>query len=303
MNTNFKYIFLNLLLFIFLSSCEKNIEIEYPAHREQIVLTGLIQPDSILKIRLQKTLPVLSKDIAYPSIVDANVFCYENNKKIGQLKHTQNGFYVLNYFPKEGSVYKIETTYGNKVITAEDTIPTFSDINIAIGKNNTNNPNQNPDVFLNIKRNSKSYIWLSAILVYKNTKSETQIKSAVIRSSFPIFDTFNSYKSIDGTNSFDKYARLNPEFLGDWDIKFTVANQTSVIKQKGDYFYFQVSDVSYNYDRYLKSSLLAFETRPSENGTIKNPFSEPVSVFSNVKNGIGILGAIRGRMIILKEIN
>jgi len=299
MDISFKYLLVFVTLLMVLSSCVKEVDIDYPNYEPQIVLTGLMQPDSVIKIRLQKTQSVLSAAGTYPFVSDADVFCYENNKKIGQLKHDNNGFYRLNYFPKQGATYRIEVLYDNKIITAEDDIPYGSDLTITMGAPNYSNPNQNLDLFLKVSRSNLSYTWLSAILSYQ-FGGEPRIKGAVIVSSFPIFDTFNAYKSLSGVDSFEDYARLKPDFLGNYNFKFTVGNQLSNVKTKGDIFYFQVSDLSKNYDRYLKSSLTAYQNSPEENGAISDPFAEPISIFSNVKNGVGILGAMQTRRIILK---
>ncbi|TAF95932.1 MAG: DUF4249 domain-containing protein [Cytophagia bacterium] len=297
---NFKRNFWWVVIFLCASSCIKDIDIAYPDYEEQIVLTGLMQPDSILKVRVAKTLPVLSADNNYPVISNASVVCFENNVKIGNLLYTKDGFYVLNYRPKAGLSYRFEVLYEDKRIVAEDTIPNVTDIMIKLGSINSQNPNQNPDLFLSLSRRQASYVWLSAITSYKyGTKLETS--GAIIASSHPLFDTFNTRKSLEGINGYEKYARLKPDFLGNINFKFTVANQVSVVKAKGDSFFFQISDVSQNYDRYLKSSLTAFKSSPSKNGGINDPFSEPIAIYSNVKNGIGIVGAIQTRRIILKE--
>lgn len=301
MNTSFKYVLTFALCSVVLSSCIRVVEIDYPDYQPQIVLTGVMQPDSILKIRLRKTQPLLSAPGSYPAVVDATVFCYENDKEIGQLKHEKNGFYRLDYFPKEGANYRVEVLYSNTKITAEDTIPFASNVAITMGASSSNNPNGNPDLFLSIARSNISYTWLSAVISY-NLAGSMRTNGAVILSSFPIFDTFNAYKSLSGIDSFQDYARLKPDFFGDYVIKFTVTNQVSAVKIKGDSFYFRVSDLSQNYDRYLKSSLTAYANLPNEDIEIGSAFAEPIQVFSNVKNGIGLLGAMQTRKIVLKKI-
>lgn len=301
MNSNIKISFVFVCLAIILSCCTQNIDIPYPDYVEKIVLTGVIQPDSIIKIRLEKTLPYPADD-SLPAITNARVVCYENGKLLGPLKPDNRGGYAIAYFPKEKNAYKIEATYNGQIVTAEDTIPTHSNIAITMGQNNANNSNNNPDLFLKTERKSISYNWISAIISSK-WNGKPDVNSAVIVSSAPIFDTFNAYKQPNGGTSYDKFARIKPEILEKISIQFSVNSQVSVVKEKGDMFFFTVSSVSLNYDKYLKSSLLAFQNRVVDSeGTINNPFATPLPVYSNIKGGIGFFGAMQTERTILKKI-
>ncbi len=63
-----------------------------------------------------------------------------------------------------------------------------------------------------------------------------------------------------------------------------------------------VSNVSQAYDRYIKTAITAISNRlVNNNGALNNPFYEPTNVYSNVQNGLGILGAVNNRQHILVE--
>ncbi len=301
MNLNIKTFYIFLCPTFIFSSCTQNIDIPYPDYIEKIVLTGVLQPDSMIKVRLEKTLPYQTND-SLPAITNANVVCYENGQVLGTLKSDNRGNYSIKYFPKQGKNYKVEAIHNGQIVSAEDTIPPYTNFVITMGKTNANNPNNNPDLFLETERKSITYNWISAFISYKwNGKIETS--SAVIISPAPIFDTFNSYKQPDGKTSFGSFVRMKPDIFEKINIQFSVGNQVSAVKQKGDMFFFQVSTVSQNYDKYLKSSLLAYQNRFSDSeGTINNPFATPLPIYSNIKGGIGIFGAIQTEKIVLKKI-
>jgi hypothetical protein len=302
MSIHFKVTISTLILLGMLSACVKTIDIPYPDYEPQMILTGILQPDSILKIRLQESLPIVSKDSVCPAIINAKVACYENGKLVGMMKHVSNGYYSMNYFPKEGLYYKIEAENETTKTMAQDTIPFRSVCTVVLGNLNPNNSNGNPDLLLKMNKSKSGYTWLSPYFRYKrNNKVETDV--SVFISSEPFFDTFNSYKEPNGQRAFGNYVRMKPEFGGNLEVNFTVGNQVSVIKEKGDIFYLQVNDLSKNYDRYLKSALVAYENRLTDkNGAIYNPFAEPVPIFSNVQNGVGILAAMQTQRIIIKRI-
>jgi Domain of unknown function (DUF4249) len=283
--------------------CAKEVSLPYPEGSSQIVLNGILQPDSTIKISLSRTLSVVATDSAYPFVSDAKVNCFENGKWIGTLTHLAKGVYSLPVYPKQNAVYGIEVIHESTTLTAQDTMPPLRTFKIEIGKPNPANYNENPDMRLFCYRNKPNYTWLAALYKYR-WSNNTKTNSAVVASNSPFLDTFNSYRSLNGSRTFGTNVRIKPEFIGDITIDFTVTNQAfSAVKDKGDVFYIEIAEVSHQYDKYLKSAILAYENRPVDfDGRLNNPFAEPVAVYSNIKNGLGIFGAMQLQRIVIKKV-
>jgi hypothetical protein len=66
--------------------------------------------------------------------------------------------------------------------------------------------------------------------------------------------------------------------------------------------YLYVMNVSRAYDRYMKTAITAIKNRfADDDGGLNNPFYEPINVYSNVENGLGILGSVNARRKVLVE--
>tara|TARA_B100000902_G_scaffold344206_1_gene349437 strand:- start:9347 stop:10303 length:957 start_codon:yes stop_codon:yes gene_type:complete len=133
-------LFLSLIIF---SACELEniVEIEIPPHKSVLVLNGNLNPDSVIQVLITNSVGAFSQETP-TSINNANVLLYENNNLIGPLiKDTINPIYVnfwtdkgadsvllnyykINYFPKRGYNYKIIVNHPDyESIEAETSIP------------------------------------------------------------------------------------------------------------------------------------------------------------------------------------
>ena len=297
---------LGLLCVVLFVKCTKEINLPYPDYEAKVILTGILNPDSMISVQLLKTLPALSTETIYPAITNAKVLCYENNKLLGELKNGENGYYRLNLRPQSAKKYRIEATINDLIVSAEDSIPlpVVYDLTITAPVKDERN-NNNPEVIFNrAATTTPVYTWLFIGLNYKRSLGVyeplvTQFGTTSFASTSPYLDTFNSFLNFNGKKAFSGNAtRIKPEF--NQNIQFSFSPNNTLLRDST--LYVQVSTVSKNYDTYLKSSINAYQTRlTNRDGEINNPFSEPVKIYSNVKNGVGIFGAMRTQRFLLKN--
>ena len=282
----------------FVGGCTKIISIPYPDYEKKVILTGILNPDSIISVQLFNTLPAVSNDSIFPPITNAKVLCYENNKLLGEMKYAQNGYYrLLKNKPQPLKKYRIEAMVNDLVVSAEDSVPSSMNYNAVITAPIPNSRNNNPEViFDKASTTTPVYTWLFVGL-YNSFYRRLQATS--MASDSPFLDTFNANSDSNGKKAFSGEAtRIKPEFMT--ALQFTFAPYNQLFRDST--LYVQVSTVSKNYDVYLKSSINAYQNRfTDKNGELNNPFFEPVKIYSNVKNGVGILGAIRVQRFALKN--
>lgn len=285
-----------LMVFLTLIGCIRNVDIPYPDYKPQNVLIGTLELNKPISIRLGNTLPVTSSDTVYPPITNAKVLCYEDGILLGELLHQNEGIYTLEKKPKSKSIYKIQASINSKLITAIDTMPSPIDFDVELTKDNTKNVNYNPDLKIEINREKKSYSWFS--ITYYRVSPPIIVRPQPFFSESIYLDLFNSSKSSNGKTLHGFNIRVNPDYIGKLTIEGVPGNQFA----KDSSLYVQFLDVSYNYDRYLKTAILAWQNRVSNNeGGLNNPFYEPVTIYSNVTGGIGILGSVQTRLVAVKR--
>jgi len=114
-------------------SCREPIDITVPDTEKKIVLNGLINPDSTVKIHLSKSISILEKDDNITFLKNAVVKIYENNTYKETLQYDTNGYYRGSVYPQIGKNYKITAEYSPLyAVDAETEIlanPTISEIN------------------------------------------------------------------------------------------------------------------------------------------------------------------------------
>jgi hypothetical protein len=295
-----------------LISCLGEVNIPYPTYPEQVVLNGILNPDSIISISLHKTLPPLSSDTVYPPVTNAHVRCYENGRLLGELPATKPGKYELDGIkPKPGHAYRVEAEVNGLIVSATDTVPEFLPFTMEIKPYAIRNPNGNPDIHLTWGQpsNREQFIWFSnsgveyARISFTDTTRYFKEILVGIFSASPYLDDFNATREPgDLLKSYDYIARVVPAQVGKGSVVFSFYVQAAAFRSPGAGLYLYVMNVSRAYDRYMKTAITAIKNRfADDDGGLNNPFYEPINVYSNVENGLGILGSVNARRKVLVE--
>ncbi|MCK9498675.1 MAG: DUF4249 domain-containing protein [Bacteroidales bacterium] len=311
MKTNiFKYslIFIIFTSIVFIIACEKTIEIDIEDTKPKLVLNAELNPDSTIKVNITRSRHILDNAMI-TNVEDAQVKIYEDEIFIGNLIYDKNGNYRLNYKPKKGKNYKIIVEHPNYE-TVKATSFIISKIeNISIDTSSTYDEYGNSITNLNIKfkdpANEKNYymlklrdkykteIWDYSIIVIDTiyTGPDTTIVN-ISQGAFTYeYSTEVVYFSsndinLDEDNYFAGVLAISDELFDgkeyllktSFDANYTYySTDTSLI-------YIDFYSISQDYYKYIKS-------RNKYTYSVGDPFSEPVMVFTNVENGLGILGS------------
>ena len=303
-----------------LTGCEKTLEIEGPAFERLVVLTGLLQPDSLVQIKLTYSAPI-NIDKAFESISNAQATLYDNEQPAGELAHQGSGLYRINVYPKPGHVYRIVVNVpGYKQVDAEERMPFRSVSQFRVDTSAKGNPNNNADFYLSWQNNKPATAqWLAfytsrAQLDWNDKKCDQYVNQPVpatcklvpvIRTSQQFIvsnavdlDRFNGdYNSFYGKYTYFGFARFDPAIVaGKPDVlTFTTVNQIAPFKNRksGENNILDCFTAGPGYDRFLRSVI---QTRRNQvtgsEDLLNNPFAEVTPVYTNVNGGLGVLGAI-----------
>ena len=311
---------ISLCLLACIFSCTKEVDLPFPTTGRQVVLNGILHPDSTIRITLTETIP-LNETQSFPTVDNATVVLYEDDRIVDTLMLQQDE-YVLDYYPQAGKQYRIEAqvpTYG--VVRAFDIMPSPPIFNVCY-QQDTNDQYMFADAIINIsiynpEQEAHSY-WVDITSIkYDGRVCEEIEDSLICDNGSPVFfrpktegyesfstlpDPFNSYINniAGGVRAYDEYIRINSEATTSETIALDIASPTpyyylatySALHDSLSYS-LNVINASEAYDRYLKSSItyyLAFDYGNPDDQR-PNPFAEPIEIYSNVENGTGIFAA------------
>lgn len=280
-STYYILIFFSLIIFcIALTACKKNISINLPTDTNKPVLNSFIKHGKIIEVSVS-----LSKWLAinetFSQLSSAKVQLYENGIFIETLDTaTINGRkrFVSKILARKNNKYKIVANVkGYDQLEAEDVVPDIDKIEIKNqSQTEVNSTNGGMFRFDFSIRNNGSTIVYYRIRILNNFEGFTGKK---LPQPGPLLIYNNkSSQPIDYKDTFNDWLELNPQVQGA-SINYSFSTTTL---PKGPNI-LEVSVLSVNAFKYLQSSEKANE--------FKDDFtSEKGIIFSNVKNGYGIVG-------------
>ncbi|HOZ30246.1 MAG TPA: DUF4249 domain-containing protein [Bacteroidales bacterium] len=293
------------LLIVLGISCEKTIEIDLDDAKIRLVVNAELNPDSTIKVNVTRSRHILD-NAEIEAVSDAVVKLFEDDVFIGNLTYESRGFYTINYKPIIGKKYKVEVThdkyddvYGlteipNPVgIHSIDTIKTFSEwgdeiYNFSI---NINDPAGQKNYYMISMRNKYIYeYWDPEMIVYDTVQNgDTIVVNITYGGNVTVEDDqivwFESDDMIIDAQVYNNNSVVFSDELFSGDqyslklnvYKYSFYGDTNLV-------YIDLFSISQEYYKYLVS----FSKHQDASG---DPFSEPVIVFTNIVEGIGILGS------------
>lgn len=311
-----KYI---LILFILSTAwaCTKTIDFDDNGIGNLIVLNSIILPDSCVSGSISQSTSILKGNryggVIEGSVIEGSVELYENGIKVGQINPLLGSFRFTDIKPKTGNTYRIVVSSNGKQAEAETIIPNQADL-ISVDTATIIGEWGGKELNCKIKIRDSSdddyyrLIVSSERLVmfvgqYDTVKTKYYIYSSQynINSDDPVFKSvYNNFGSDiidmgpDNTYSIfpDDYFQgkeyslqmQTPAFYytgyGNPSKPTIHRGENSIYERKTIHIQ-KLSKGYYNYMKYL--NLYEYYR--------DNPFSEPVPVYSNVKNGAGIFAS------------
>lgn len=298
---------------IALNSCEKVIDMNIDEQEPKLVLISYLNPDSLIEVSVSKSVHILD----YDSIIfveTAKVKVFENETLIEELSYNANShsFRSNTVKPAIGKRYRIEASAnGYKEVTAEVDIP----IPVSITSIDTF-PREYPDFNANWYGVRSSAGWFTVKLIFDDPVQDENfyIISILRKESYnPGKTTFyDNYKCSFSINSMlVEYSSLeqllnfiaesdNSGLGGDNQENYIYASQIAFsdkaingkqvsmqlnidngVDVDSIHFEIQLTSISKSYYRYVASEALYQDSG--------GPFTEKVQMYSNIKNGYGII--------------
>ena len=322
------------LLPTFSIQCTQDTELTFPNAPEQLVLNGILHPDSVMRVYLTKSLPVVDSGNVFSTIEDATVSLYEDDVFLDYLTLDGNS-YVMDYYPVAGRRYTVEVqARGYPIVMASDTIP--QPASTAACYKQQDWYIYNPlaiQTTISDRVSEQNRYWLSLLIDqyelidfdmwvkcrqnnnYDNNKCPRYDSSSVITTrlghmvSYSVLpDIFNSIvdNTSGGVREYNDYIRIDDASINGtaFALEFTGSDplydyQELLELDSNQSLTLQVVSASQAYDRYLKSSIIYYYN--NEFFDEPNPFAEPVKIYSNVQNGTGIFAAYNSVNIEIKD--
>ena len=301
-----KIIIFCLLLF----SCEKVVDLNIEEHTPMLVVNGMLDTDSIPSIFISSSQGAFSNHPIPGSILDANVLLYEDNMLLGEMMLDPNyvdtfmilednwyaeinTYYTYDINPKAGSVYSIDVSHTNyKSVYATTMIPNnieLMDFNIIDNATDTNTYNATFNIVFQDNPNQGNYYRIRLFLQTEGDDwDEEGSDYELVRKQYPLI-LYSNDPSLsqgipwDGYTFSGRTALFNDNLFNgqEKEISFDMEYKLAGIEY-GDSLFFQFTSFSEEAYNYFNSIELNRDQFISPFGT------EPVPVFSNVENGIGL---------------
>ena len=324
---------ITLLLTVFIVSCETEIKFNGKETAPSMVINSILNPDSTAKVHITKSKFFLEKDGPFDPITNATVQLYANDKLIEALNSIGNGYYAGTYKPLQGDIIKIiaknnefDNVHSSTEIPVEASI-TSVDTSATITKTT-------PLVYYR-SYDDVGYTTTDTV----GTVTEKKIKFTVNIADRANYKNFYRLK-VKQRSYYDNgtFSEYNSYFNSE-DLVFGSTSETELFEEENTNYYHEFNDNLFDGKTYgLTFSVSAFqynyfpgkEPKPDPwspttikqelfiniesispsyyyylNSRAKNEayieiFSEPVQIYNNIVNGIGILGAYNTSITVIR---
>lgn len=316
---------LYLTVFMLFASCEKEIEFKGDITEPLLVLNGFALPDSLLVFRLTESRFFLEEADSFPTVRDADVRLYVDGMYKEDLQSQQNGYYYSSYRPKQGEVLSLEAQApGFEAVKAETRLPLQAEL-LEVDTSITKVGEQYA-LSYDYDVEAQEYI-IDTVGVYTNYEVSMNLKFKDPPASGDYYRVLVKQFFSEGENFYEFYDFYVNNFYttemgdllsltetqNDYHIYADELFNAKVVDMKlnfGTYSYYdyqrgpissgarfqvQLQNISQSYYLYLKT-LSAYQNAVEF-------FAEPIQIYSNVQNGVGLFAAYSSSVIELEFIN
>lgn len=273
------------LLVMLLSACSKRVEIKLPYEGDKIVVNTLIQPDSVVYIRVTRSIPSnVLDDSGYKDIPGSTVTLSADGVSLTPLHIQQiNGF---SYFVSEqkavrGKQYTVQVAApGLTSVTATDTLPIAPDVKNAGAQRNSSRV----QFTLKDGRGAGDYY---RIRIYVTDDIGGQGAYRLFRLD-PAFN--NNLVDFFTKSSYNSLVMSDERFDGK-EVNFVLQTAEPIAA---------LSQVTVEVSTLTRASYEYFSTITAQKEGGNVAIGNPIRVFTNVTNGYGIVGGINTRKMLFK---
>lgn len=309
-----------ILLILFVSSllsCEKTLQFDDEGLANQLVLNSIISTKKDFSASLTKSRSILENTNNGGGLMaEGSLEIYLNGELIKNLNSPTGSFTTSGINPKAGDSFRIVIHSNGKELEAETKIPNQAEVSSIDTSTVSNQSGQWTNYKLNIKDPSGEDYYRLVLMTERlsfytakdslgNDKRHYSVNTSqwLFGSDDPVFKSlYNNFgQDVIDAGPKNNYSIFTDDYFQgkEYSLKFWVFNgyngggygysdpsnpamSSGVIYQRYIIHVQKLSKELFNYLKYL--NLYDFYHG--------NPFSEPVQVYSNVKNGIGIFAGL-----------
>jgi hypothetical protein len=282
-----KIILFSALIALLASSCEKEVEVKMPPYEPVLVVNTFFESDSTPSVEVLYSKSV-NDTARIKKLMTAQVDLYENDAYKGRMVIDTNKNYVLPGFTAvSGKNYKLVINQqGFKEITALSYLPNPVILNsagyitgLAPGPNSGSTRARLTITFEDPSEENFYFIRMSASRI--DTMKIDSVNYVLYPSRYDIYFE-EPENSGDDQFFYNGGLLFTDQYINGKNVSMNLDfSEESIAGAQSIDLYF--STVNKEYFKY-------FKTLGLQEGTGSNPFVEPVRVYSNVTNGLGIFG-------------
>lgn len=310
---------------LFFYSCINELEFNGEQQKPMLVLNSFVTPDSVVKVLLTRSKFFLDDDTKFDTITNAEVKLFVNGIFVEKLNPGTNGYYTGTYFPKENDILKfvanspqLAEVTATTNIAPKQTIIGIDSSSVSLGVYpmvqyssynggpfiaDTTGYSYSTGLDLRIRfkdaPNVKNYYRL--VLKAKSYYTDGKVVENTVNSSSDdlVFGS-NNTDILGEMSSYYLYNEFNDQLFDGkiYELKTRAYFQrTKLIKKPTttkpttigtdtitrQELIVVLQSISESYYHYLKTI--------AANQSGEDFFSEPVQIYSNIQNGLGILGS------------
>lgn len=316
------------LALISLASCEKEIEFKGEISDPLVVVNGYLAPDSTIKIELSKSRFFLDSREDFDRINNATVSIMVNGQTRETLRFANNGIYIGNYKPQLGdSVSLTIKAPGHEEVRSSTVIPALSNI-VSVDTLSRKLTSRYESYKLNdtvIAWNNQFELELGIRIKDPATIKNFYRLSIINRSEWTEHPDYKSeyylYFNIQGVSNETSSEGLLSLIDGGYDADSHVFSddlfdgREVVVRFK---MYENVLEIRPGYEEqfggkntHTTSYIINLQSLPRDTyyylksksaaeQVFETFFTEPVQIYTNIENGIGIFGSFTNNRIKLK---
>lgn len=314
-----QHILIILISIHLLASCEKEIAFNGDTVEPMIVMNSFITPDSLIYTHLSKSKFFLSNKRGFDYINNADVSLYINQVFKEKLSFTSDGMYISTTKPKTGETIKIvikadgfDDAESIAIIPSEAEILSTDTTMVArqsypyMNGTDTMAIDQGGEINFRIRikdpGDEQNYFRLVAKKRIETPNGEeTYVQEFFMSFALEGFEgsTGGLIGIVDGSENYNDQHLITDELFNgkEFVLRFkTDYSIFTVMPGYEDYFgHYPESNAAQhiiiNLQTISKDMYLYLKSKESAEGVFDGVFTEPVQIYNNISNGIGILGS------------
>lgn len=261
-----------LIIPIFFLSCEKYIDIEIPNEGRKITVNAFINDTQNPMVYLNQSRFILDGNYTFDPINDATITLLKGEVEVATFNRIDEGKYSTNYICEKGFQYSLKVTQGNEEVSSTTNIPQNSQYQFL----------DTTSVITSSIDYSTSYLRFK-IKINDPAAEENYYMVTFVGQDYPI--SFYSKEAVieNENDGFMNYALISDQLMN---------GQSRTLLFDLEYYNFtqEVNRVEMYVNAISKEMYLYYLQLGKYQESQYNFMAEPVMVYSNVTNGLGIFG-------------